>query len=446
MLDQALQNVSVIGAAGKMGSGIALLLLQEMARLEVEKNPSGKIPEFQLNLVDRDQEMLKGLFTYLKAQLIRYAEKNIVPLRSYFKDRGDLIDNGEITDEFVNRALLAVHATTDIVCASESKMVFEAIFEKLEIKKELLTKLKDICPSDTCFYTNTSSIPISVIEESAGVEGRLIGYHFYNPPAVQKLVEIIASKSTTEELKSISVELGKRLRKVLVPSKDIAGFIGNGHFIRDGLFGIRQMETLAQSTSIPEAIYMINCVSHDFMIRPMGVFQLIDYVGLDVFQMILETMDRYIGDENLSSSFIQKMLKAEVAGGQYHDGSQKDGFLKYEKGRVVGVYDSDKKSYVEVTKDWVANCNSALGDLPQAHYPWKVLSRDRNKDEKLKSYFGKLFEADGQGAQLARAYLMNSREISQKLVSDGIAAKSDDVSQVLVNGFHHLYGPENSLF
>jgi 3-hydroxyacyl-CoA dehydrogenase len=446
MLDQALQNVTVIGAAGKMGSGISLLLCQEMARLEMETNPAAKIPEFQLNLVDRNQQVLKGLFVYLRAQLVRYAEKSIVPLRSYLKDRPELVDNGEIIEDFVNRALTMVNLTTDLSSAADSKLVFEAAFEKLDVKKELFTNLNKICSPETYFFTNTSSIPIGVIEEAGGIEGRLIGYHFYNPPAVQKLVETIASKSTADELKQISTELGKRLRKVLVPSNDIAGFIGNGHFIRDGLFGIRQMEELAKTTSIPEAIYMINRVSQDFMVRPMGIFQLIDYVGLDVFQMILETMDKYIDGENLSSTFVQNMLKAEVAGGQYHDGSQKDGFLKYQKGRIIGVYDPDKNAYLEVTPEFTEKCDAALGALPDGHYPWKALSRDRGKDEKFKTYFGNLFNTDNQGSKLAKDYLLNSREISKKLVGDGIAADSNDVSQVLINGFYHLYGPENSLF
>ncbi len=87
-----------------------------------------------------------------------------------------------------------------------------------------------------------------------------------------------------------------------------------------------------------------------------------------------------------------------------------------------------------------------MAELPTGHNPWKVLSRERNKNDKLKSYFTNLFKEDGQGAKLAKEYLLKSREISQNLVSDGIAANSDDVSQVLINGFYHLYGPENSLF
>ncbi len=207
MLDRVLRNVTTVGAAGKTGSGIALLLLQEMTRLEVERNPTNKIPDCQLNLVDSDPRALKDLVRYLRKQLIRYAEKRIVSLRTYFRDRPDLADNSEVIDEFVDRALLLASPATEMACASKSALVFEAICERLEDKRQLFARLKEICPPETYFFADISSFPISAIEESAAIEGRLVGYRFRNRSAVQNPVELVVSKSTPSELKRIAENL-----------------------------------------------------------------------------------------------------------------------------------------------------------------------------------------------------------------------------------------------
>src|SRR6185295_15214336 len=104
-----------------------------------------------------------------------------------------------------------------------------------------------VCPPDAYFLTNTSSIPISALSQSAELGGRLLGYHFYNPPAVQKLVEVITARNTEPALVELGNELGKLLEKTLVPSHDVAGFIGNGHFIREGLFALERFRELRES-------------------------------------------------------------------------------------------------------------------------------------------------------------------------------------------------------
>ncbi len=439
MLNENLNNVSVVGASGKMGSGISLLLLQELTRLSwSEENDARK----DLFLVDRNQDALDGLKSYLKKQVTRYAEKNITWIKKEVAQ-----DDQEQIDAFVAQALKITNFSTDLGVVKGSSMVFEAIFERLDIKTQLLKDLKKICPGKTNFFSNTSSIPISIVEKSAGVEGRLIGFHFYNPPAVQKLVELISSEKTPQHLQQISLELGERLNKVMVPSNDIAGFIGNGHFIRDGLFGISEVEKLSIDFESHEGIYIINQVTQNMMIRPMGIFQLIDYVGLDVFQMILNTMNFYIEKEDLSSQLISQLIDAGVSGGQNYDGSQKNGFIQYENHKPVAIYNIKEKKYISyVEGDWKDRCDQFLGDLPENHVSWKELSRDKEKDQKLASYFQSLFSNEHNGARISQKYLLNSKKISQNLVKDCVAHSSEDVGKVLMNGFFHLYPPENNMF
>ncbi len=439
-LDEKLQNVSVIGAAGKMGSGISVLIAQEMLRLKFE-NPD-KI--YRLNLIDVSEKGLDGLYNYIRAQLLRNAEKSIVSLREGYKDRADLVENAEIIDAYVNDGMKLLNFGTDLFLARNSHLIFEAIIEDEKVKIKTFKTLKRLVSKETFFLTNTSSIPIGYLDEKSQLDGRLLGYHFYNPPVVQRLVEVISSKYTKSELKDIGDELGKRLRKTLVPANDISGFIGNGHFIRDGLFALDEVLRLKGRYKLPGAIYIMNRVSQDFLLRPMGIFQLIDYVGIEVFQCILKVMRTHLGDNTLKHKLIDKMIKNGIKGGQYPDGSQKDGFLKYDKNRPVGIYDLKRGEYFIITDDWKKKLDKKIGPLPEGFAPWKVLLSDKDREERLKSHFSALQKMDTLGAELALNYLKKTKEIAEDLVKQKVANSAEDVNAVLTNGFYWLYGPINN--
>jgi 3-hydroxyacyl-CoA dehydrogenase len=174
----------------------------------------------------------------------------------------------------------------------------------------------------------------------------------------------------------------------------------------------------------------------------MGIFQLLDYVGLDVCQMILTIMNKYIKSERLKCAFFDEFLEQGVRGGQFGDGSQKDGLFQYEKGKPVGIYSPSQKDYVAIHfGNGLALCQKQLGKSPDEKLSWKTLVGDKKRDEKLKTYFEKLFKAKNTGAKLAQKYLLKSEAIAQKLIADKVAGTADDVNAVLMNGFFHLYGP-----
>jgi 3-hydroxyacyl-CoA dehydrogenase len=441
-LDERLKNAAVIGAAGKMGSGIALLLAQEMARL---KNlPENKNSVFRLHCIDISEEALDGLQSYLKAQLVKAGEKTTVMLRELYQDREDLVENYEIIDAFVDDAMSVLRLGTDLGEVKAAKVIFEAIVEDKDVKVDVLKKVDKLVDPQTFYFTNTSSIPISVLNKSANLGGRIIGYHFYNPPAVQRLLEMISPETTRPELKEMALELAKRLRKKVVPANDVAGFIGNGHFLRDGLYAIKEAKKMAGEYTLPGALYIMNKVSQDLLVRPMGILQLIDYVGVDVYQCISETIAGYIKGEDLKDDLLALMVEKKVLGGQYSDGSQKDGFLKYQKGRPAGVYDIEKGEYKMFDPEgWSGELDKKLGPYPEGTLPWRKLLMDPKKEEKLSVYFKNLNASDTLGAKLAKAYLKRSKEIGEFLVKTGVAQSAKDVNDVLLNGFYHLYGPIN---
>jgi len=441
--DEKLQNVSVLGAAGKMGSGILLLTAVEMANIGLKPENKGKT--FVLNAIDLSDEGLSGIMSYIKGQVRKIAEKQTVWLRSVYEDRADLIENGEIIDQYIFDVMNVIRPTTAMEVAYRSGLIFEAVSENPDLKVKILSQIDRNNPNNAWYFTNTSSVPIHLIEEKANIKGRILGFHFYNPPAVQKLVELITTKNSDPIMIDFAYAYSKHLRKIIVPSNDIAGFIGNGHFMRDGLHGIQEATRLTSKYSWPEAVYMINKVSQDFLVRPMGIFQLMDYVGVDVMKFILNVMDPYMTDEKLHSDVLDQYNALGVKGGQMSSGAQKDGFLKYEKGQAVAAYDPSTKSYVNFA-DFAEKCDAALGSLPEGFMPWKAIIRKKNKEELFTSFFTNMKAMDTLGAQLGMTYGARSNAIGNKLVADGVANNSNDVNTVMLTGFFHAFGPINNYF
>jgi 3-hydroxyacyl-CoA dehydrogenase len=440
---EQLEKVAVLGAAGKMGSGIVLLTALEMADLSLD--PGNRSRDFALYAVDISEPALTGLLRYLRDQVRRAAEKKAVGLRGVYAARADLVENEEIIEQYVADVLAIVRPTTRLEAAYGAGLVFEATNENPDLKVKLLGQIRAQNQKDAWFLTNTSSIPIHEIDGKAGLGGRLIGFHFYNPPAVQKLVEVIRSKSTLPELAEFALQYAKKLRKTVVPSNDVAGFIGNGHFMRDALHGISEVERLAPEFGFVDAVYMVNKVSQDFLIRPMGIFQLVDYVGLDICQCILKVMsDRSVGTA-LQIPLLDRLIATGVLGGQFADGSQKDGFLKYEKGRTAGIYDPEAKAYVPFAEVG-PRCDGRLGPLPASGQPWKSVIQSADRPGYLLGYFRDLRAMTTMGADLAERYGRKSKEIGLGLVKDGVAQKEEDVNTVMLTGFYHAYGPVNAYF
>ncbi|MEI6890375.1 MAG: 3-hydroxyacyl-CoA dehydrogenase family protein [Bacteroidales bacterium] len=437
--EERLQHVSVLGAAGKMGSGILLLTAVEMADLSLKPVNKGKT--FVLNAIDVSDEALSGVMRYLKAQILKIAEKKVIGLRAIYADRRDLVDNDEIIAQYIFDVMNVVRPSTRLEAAYDSNMIFEAIKEDSALKVKIFSQISQNNPKQPWFFTNTSSIPITVLDEGAGLGGRIIGFHFYNPPAIQKLVEVIRSKHTLDEVNEFALAYAKALRKVVVPANDIAGFIGNGHFMRDILYAVEEVHKLLNDMSVTEAIYAVNKISQDYLVRPMGIFQLIDYVGVDVCSFIMFVMNPFTKDEEIHSPLLDKLLGMGVKGGQYSDGSQKDGILKYEKGKIVAVYDPLNQAYVPVSQ-FQSKVDEKLGTMPAAP-AWKTVVGNKAKDDLLKPYFARLTTASSLGAGIARDYVKKSKEIGKHLVSSGVAFNDADVNTVLLTGFFHAYGPIN---
>ncbi len=400
-----------MGAAGKMGRGIALLLAEHMAGAE-------NAPGSRLTLIDTQEQALGGLEQYIQTQAAKRAVRSGRP---------------------VNVSSI-MQTTTDPQRAADSHLVFEALPEVEELKVAVLSQLRDSCSPDTWFLSNTSSIPIGELDRQARLDGRVVGFHFYNPPPVQKLLEVIPAATTRPALVRAAGQLAVELGKTVVSSRDVAGFIGNGHFIRECLYALEQMEQLQEREGFSRAVYAVDKASRAGLLRPMGIFQVMDYAGVDICSAIMEVMERYIAKERFVSATATRMLSAGARGGQHGDGSQKDGFFRYDGYRITDVYDVESGAYqpLEVVGKGL---DEQHGELAMPGRSWKELRGRPDVDEQLRKHFEWLTASTGIGANMAIDYFRASKRIATNLLNDGIAACAEDIDVVVTTGFHHLYGP-----
>lgn len=431
------KKIAILGAAGKMGSGITLLAALDLAERVFETSS-----EFYLYALDVSEESLSGLKKYIETQAGKRGEKNLDALKDRYSGE-DFSADEEIISKYTEDVLSNLVTTTNINDLNNVELIFEAVNENMELKTKLIRAISENCDTPPYVFTNTSSIPIRELEESTGLDGRVLGFHFYNPPAVQKLVELITTDTTSDEIIEYANLLAKRMRKIIVPSNDIAGFIGNGHFMRDLLYAFKELKRLQEGLSFAESVYLIDFVTKRLLVRPMGIFQLADYVGLDVCKNILSVMDSRILDEVLKDETLLNLFDNNVLGGQNSDGSQKNGIFKYEKNRISEVFDLNSKNYVAINLV-ETEVMARLGKLPSSIPAWKDTIRSEDKNTILSEYFDKLNGIDSFGAKFSIDYLKKSKEIGEYLVNSGVTDSPENVNNVLLLGFYHAYGAINN--
>jgi 3-hydroxyacyl-CoA dehydrogenase len=443
MIEEALKHVAIIGAGGKMGSGIAALLLQEIACSEARLLGKTGTGAYDLILVDLHEEAFPQLRLFLKQHLTRYAEKQINALRIYFSERIELVSNAEIIGSFVEGALNNISYAKEVSAAKESTLVFEAIVEDVLAKNIVFSNLKALSHGTQFYFTNTSAIPISLLDEMSQLDQRIVGFHFYNPPILQKVVEWVFLPNTPKELQEIVIDLSQRLGKVGVRSQDIPGFIGNGYLIREIQYAFTQVEQLMRNPgfSFSEAIYCINYVTQVYLLRPMGVFQLIDYIGIDVICNIMEIMSTYLDEPllNAHASWMDILKENGWIGGQQNDGSQKQGWLFYEVRTPVAVYSlggiyHSLESIASPVQQW-------LGEFPEKIPSWKSVLSHPEQKRMAQTHRQNILKADTPGALLAAGFLQESHRIADLLVQRHVAENLQDVYTVLSQGLFHLILP-----
>ncbi len=435
-----LKRVSVIGASGKMGRGITSLILMEMSRLMiVTKSKPGT---YWLNAIDLSETSLIELKQLLKTNITKFAEKNISELKKWYKESDNIIDNSHLINQYTEDSLSIVHVSKRIENSYDSDVVFEAVYEDIELKTSIYKKITTNNPNATIF-TNTSSIPITKLDTEANLNGNIIGFHLYTPPLTQKLMEIVRSEHSKPELQILATNIATAFNKKAVFSNDKAGFIGNGFFMRELMYALSEVSRLTDIIGLPYAIYLINHITKNILVRPMGIFELVDHIGVNTVNQILKIMQSEFTEENFHHPVIDKMDRLKITGGQDTFNCQKPGFFKYKNNSICGIYDFHTKEYIEI--DIISeNLKDELINILEETLSWNNTLRSKNREELLKSHFERLFRTDSLTSEITYAYLKQLKNISEELINKEIAYSTEDIDTVLSLGFNHLFGSTNN--
>jgi 3-hydroxybutyryl-CoA dehydrogenase len=237
-------------------------------------------------------------------------------------DRGR--STGKLSDEDVEQILARISFSTDIEDLEPCDIVVEAIAERLPDKVALFERLDHIARDDVILATNTSSLPIIEIARATRRADRVVGTHFFNPPPVMKLLELVRSIATSDATMAEARSFGESLGKRIIVAQDRGGFIVNLLLIPFLTHAVRVYESgFATREDIDEGM-RLGCG------HPMGPLQLLDYIGLDTALFVCEALyEEYANADYAPPPLLRRMVAAgwlgRKSGRGFYEYSEKPG-------------------------------------------------------------------------------------------------------------------------
>ena len=266
-----IKKVGVVGA-GTMGSGIAQV---------VASNNQDVV------LVDVSDAALDRGFSIIEKSLARLVKKEA------------------ITDEDSHSITSKITKTTNFEDLGDVDLVIEAVFEDMDVKKEIYTTLDDITGKDIVLATNTSSLPIVEIAVGTSKPDKIVGMHFFNPAPLMKLVEIIKTLATSDETVQFAYDYALALGKEPVKTKDSPGFIVNRILVpmlNEAVFAFQ--DGVGSAEDIDKAMVLGTN-------QPIGPLALVDLIGLDVTLDVMDTFYREFQDSKFRAApLLRQMVRA----------------------------------------------------------------------------------------------------------------------------------------
>jgi 3-hydroxybutyryl-CoA dehydrogenase len=264
------RHVGVVGC-GLMGSGI----VEVAARAGCE-----------VTVVEGDESLAAAGLVRVRRSLDRAVE------------RGKL--EAAERDALIER----VRAATSLDALAEADLVIEAATEDVHAKLAIFAELDDVTKPETVLASNTSSIPIVELARSTRRPDRVVGMHFFNPPPVMALLELIPALTTSEETVAFAVAIAERFGKTVVRARDHAGFIVNRLLIPYLCDAARLYdEGFATREDIDTAISL--GLGH-----PLGPLALADFIGIDTCVSIAEILFREFGDAHYAAPPVMRRMVA----------------------------------------------------------------------------------------------------------------------------------------
>jgi 3-hydroxybutyryl-CoA dehydrogenase len=271
------KKVAVIGA-GLMGHGIAQVAAQ-VAKCEV-------------NLRDISQEFVDSGMRMINKSIQRFLKKQVV------------------TEAEAKEILARIHPMLDLKEAvADADLIVEAVPEKVEIKRSVFAEVDKFAKPEAIIASNTSSISITEIASATNRPEKVCGMHFFNPPQLMKLIEIIRGAKTSDDTVNIIVDVSKKMGKeTVIVKKDSPGFIVNRILIPALNEAISLVhEGIADPEDIDKAITLgLNW--------PMGPIKLLDYLGLDTTLSIAELLRDDLDPKYRPCPLLRQMVRAGLLG------------------------------------------------------------------------------------------------------------------------------------
>ncbi|RLC54223.1 MAG: 3-hydroxybutyryl-CoA dehydrogenase [Chloroflexota bacterium] len=219
------------------------------------------------------------------------------------------VEKGKMDDAEKEKIISRIKGTTELEELKDADVIIEAIFENVDVKKELFKELDKICKEDTIFASNTSTIPITDLASATSREEKFIGMHFMNPVPIMKLVEVIKGLKTSDETADIIKKLAEKMGKVPIEVNDSPGFVSNRiliPMINEAIFCLQEGIGTAEA---------IDGVMKLGMNHPMGPLELADLIGLDVCLDIMNVLYQGFNDSKYRPCpLLKKMVQAGYLG------------------------------------------------------------------------------------------------------------------------------------
>ena len=270
-----IKKVAVVGA-GTMGSGIAQVVASS---------------DREVILLDVSDESLDRALQNIEKSLNRLIKRDMI-------DQEDRVS-----------ILARITTTNNFDDLSDADFVIEAVFEDMEIKKDIYGKLDKVTREGIILATNTSSLPIVEIAVGTGKPHKVVGMHFFNPAPVMKLVEIIKTIATSDETAQFAYDFALALGKEPVMTKDSPGFIVNRILIpmlNEAVFAYQ--EGVGSAEDIDKAMQLGTN-------QPIGPLALIDLIGLDVTLDVLDTFYKEFQESKYRAApLLRQMVRAGMLG------------------------------------------------------------------------------------------------------------------------------------
>jgi len=236
-----------------------------------------------------------------------------------------LVSKGKLDATAQKDAIARLSMANDVptACAGVD-VVIEAVPEDMGLKVALFREVIAASPENALLGSNTSSLSITELGAKIGAADRTIGLHFFNPPPVMELLEVVRGLATSEETVTRALALAKSLKKTPIVVSDVPGFASSRLGVILGAEAIRMLESgVASAEDIDRAMEL-------GYRHPMGPLKLTDLVGLDVRLAILEHLHREIGEQFRPPALLRKMVRAGKLGKKVGEG-----FYQWKDGQPV---------------------------------------------------------------------------------------------------------------